>query len=96
MISNIHMITWLVYTLLLPQHIIFLCPLDQPRLLTLCEDGSTSNIQVSSRFNQLALFTKEDLGQLLTGFQIEHIDTGSSLLAKLALKFKMLRSLENV
>ena len=27
--------------------------------LTLCEDRFASNIQVSSRFNQLALFTKE-------------------------------------
>ena len=94
--ENIHMITWFVYTLLLQQHILLLCPLDQQRLLTLCEDRFTSNIQVSSHFNQLALFTKRDLKQLLTGFQIEHTDTGSSLLAKLALKYKMLRSLENV
>lgn len=75
----------------LQQHIILLLPLGSADTLTLCEDRFPSNIQVSSRFNQLALFTKRSQ-TAFNWFQIEHADTGSSLLAKLALKFKMLRS----
>lgn len=37
------------------------------------------------------LFLQRDLKELLTGFQIEHTDTGSSAQAKLTLKLKMLR-----
>lgn len=58
--------------------------------LTLCGDKFTTPKCHPVSINWL--FLQRDLKQLLTRFQIEHTDTGSSLLAKLALKFKMLRS----
>lgn len=89
---------WKLNSNLFYLHAFLFCSSTRPvvphltQTLTLCEDKLTSNSQVTSRFNQLALFTKRSQ-QLLTGFQIEHSDTGSSLLAKLALKPKMLRTL---